>query len=330
MNNSLYLSVVIISRNEEKNIAGCIESVIEATKTINDSEIILADSASTDNTIEIAKKYPIKIVQLRASWRLSPAAGCYIGFLHSKGKYIQFIGGDMILDRDWFKRALPVLEKKKEVAGVSGICTQETYGRTKARELTEYSNLPVGEVTSFAGATLFKRHVLSEVGAFNPWLRAVEEGELCYRIVDKGYKLIQLPHHITHHLGRWEESYRSFVKKKIRYTIAQGQILRYSLNKKRIFAWRLKEYKFKLLGAFLIILGFLALAGAVLGYIIMVYVWITGIFAVFLWMLYETRKVKDAAKLLVTQTLKSPFFVWGFFEPKKDTDAYPTDVKVLK
>lgn len=44
------LSVCIISKNEEKNIARCINSV----KNIAD-EIILVDTGSTDNTVEIAK-----------------------------------------------------------------------------------------------------------------------------------------------------------------------------------------------------------------------------------------------------------------------------------
>ena len=46
------LSVVIITYNEEKNIARCLDSV----KTIAD-EIIIVDSYSTDRTIPIAEKY---------------------------------------------------------------------------------------------------------------------------------------------------------------------------------------------------------------------------------------------------------------------------------
>jgi hypothetical protein len=41
------LSVVIISRNEERNIAGCIESVLKATEDIDACEIVLVDSTST-------------------------------------------------------------------------------------------------------------------------------------------------------------------------------------------------------------------------------------------------------------------------------------------
>jgi glycosyltransferase involved in cell wall biosynthesis len=50
------LSVVIITYNEEKNIARCLDSVM----TIAD-EIIIVDSYSTDNTIPIAEKYNARI-----------------------------------------------------------------------------------------------------------------------------------------------------------------------------------------------------------------------------------------------------------------------------
>lgn len=330
-NYSHTLSVVIISRNEERNIAKCIESVLKATEDIDACEIVLVDSASTDRTVEIAAKYPIRILQLNSSCPLSPAAGFYTGFLNTSGKYIQFQCGDTILDENWFKNALPVLEKNEQVAGVAGIITQEMYDSEMAKRYDEYNrNLQMGSVRHFAGDSLFRRDVLSEVGAFNPYLGAGEEGELCYRIITKGYRLLKLPFHMSHHVGCAEERYLYFIKKILRYTVSQGQILRYSLTDKQIFYWRLKEYKFKLISAFLIAFGFLSLTTTVLGHIIMLCIWITGIFAVFLWMLYETRKVKDAVKLLVTQSIKSPFFVWGFLKHKEDPNAYHTDVRTIQ
>lgn len=53
----LPLSVIITTYNEEINVAECIESVSWA------DEILLVDSFSTDQTVEIARRYPIKILQ---------------------------------------------------------------------------------------------------------------------------------------------------------------------------------------------------------------------------------------------------------------------------
>lgn len=50
------LSVCIITKNEEKNISRCLESI----KNIAD-EIIVVDTGSTDKTVEIANKYESKV-----------------------------------------------------------------------------------------------------------------------------------------------------------------------------------------------------------------------------------------------------------------------------
>lgn len=50
------LTVIIISKNEEANIERCLKSVSFA------DEIIVLDSGSTDNTVEIAKKYTDQVV----------------------------------------------------------------------------------------------------------------------------------------------------------------------------------------------------------------------------------------------------------------------------
>jgi glycosyltransferase involved in cell wall biosynthesis len=50
------LSVIIITKNEEENIRGCLESVRFS------DEIVVVDSESTDNTIEICKEFTDKIL----------------------------------------------------------------------------------------------------------------------------------------------------------------------------------------------------------------------------------------------------------------------------
>lgn len=51
------VSVIITTYNEDVNIADCIESVLWA------DEILVVDSFSTDRTVEIAEKYPVKLMQ---------------------------------------------------------------------------------------------------------------------------------------------------------------------------------------------------------------------------------------------------------------------------
>jgi glycosyltransferase involved in cell wall biosynthesis len=52
------LTVVVITKNEKKNIADCLKTVSGWA-----DEVIVVDDFSTDNTVEIAKRYATKVIQ---------------------------------------------------------------------------------------------------------------------------------------------------------------------------------------------------------------------------------------------------------------------------
>ena len=49
------VTIVVTTKNEEKNIESCLESI--ANQTWEFTEIIVVDNFSTDRTTEIAKRY---------------------------------------------------------------------------------------------------------------------------------------------------------------------------------------------------------------------------------------------------------------------------------
>src|SRR5512140_1055596 len=117
---STSLSIVIIARNEAANIARTIESVLRAAARWPDAEILLVDSASTDETVEIARRYPINIVRLDPSWFLSVAAGRHIGMHYTRGELILHMDGDMELDSEWVERSVLYMLAHPQVAAVGG------------------------------------------------------------------------------------------------------------------------------------------------------------------------------------------------------------------
>jgi len=77
------ISVIIITKNEEKNIRGCLESVLWA------DEIILVDAFSSDATVEIAKEFTEHIFQKE-----------WAGFANQKAYALSLARNEWVLSLD--------------------------------------------------------------------------------------------------------------------------------------------------------------------------------------------------------------------------------------
>jgi glycosyltransferase involved in cell wall biosynthesis len=89
------LSVIIITKNEEKNIRDCLESIKWA------DEIIVVDAFSNDRTIEIAKEYTTKVFQRE-----------WIGFADQKDYALSLATNEWILSLDADERVSHTLRSK--------------------------------------------------------------------------------------------------------------------------------------------------------------------------------------------------------------------------
>ncbi len=98
------LSVILITKNEEKNLARCLESVRFA------HEVVLVDSGSTDTTIEIAQNFSnVKIIQTQ-----------WFGFVENKKIALQNTQHDWIFWIDADEEApVELAEEWKSVSASS-------------------------------------------------------------------------------------------------------------------------------------------------------------------------------------------------------------------
>jgi len=130
----LLVSVIIRCYNEEKNIGKLLHGIME--QSIKDLEIIVVDSGSTDKTLTVAKRYPVKIVNI------SPAD---FSFGHSLNKGCEIATGDFIviasahvypLYKDWIEKLLNPFSNPK-IALV--------YGKQQGGENTKFAEHQVFE-----------------------------------------------------------------------------------------------------------------------------------------------------------------------------------------
>ena len=79
-------------------------------------EVIIVDGYSTDDTVEIAKRYGCKIVYENAG---TIGGARNIGVENSTGKYIAFTDSDCIVDKNWLKNLIGQFTDEK-IASVGG------------------------------------------------------------------------------------------------------------------------------------------------------------------------------------------------------------------
>lgn len=324
------LSVIAVGRNESLHIERCLQSLIKGTKRFSDHEILYIDSASSDNTVETAKKFPIKIYQLKPDWPLSASAGRYIGCLHARGDYLFFIDGDTILYHNWLEKGVSYLQENPDVGAVAGSVheifeneTGQQVGFMKHRY--GHQNTPREEKT-MGGIALYRRSILNQVGTFNPFLAADEEPELGFRIRRAGYKLIRLPDTMAITYGPERQTFRELFRRYHSKLFAYGTTLRYC-QKNGFFKQYLFERLDHLLSYIIAWFIFLIICIVAVRYGFIFYFFLIGFL---IGVVIKFLKPSLYRRLLISFVKRSLMLIrtiQSYFAAKPDDpEKYPTDV----
>jgi Glycosyl transferase family 2 len=229
----LTVSIIIKALNEERHIGAAIESGLAALKGMR-GEVILADSASADRTIDIARRYPIKIVQLTNIEDRSCGAGAQLGFQYSKGRYVWLVDGDMEMKPGFLASAIQFLESHPDVAGVGGMLTEHETSNLEyvKRRANEYSIRRPGLVTRLDGGGLYRRAAIESVGYLTDRnIHGSEELELGARLIARGWRLARLPLPDVDHHGHSGSAYRLLWRRLVSgVSFADGEVVRAAIG----------------------------------------------------------------------------------------------------
>ena len=109
------ISVIVPTYNEEENIADCLRSIFAQKYPKNKLEVIVVDDSSTDMTVQMAKKFPVRVISHNNK---HGEVGKMIGFKKATGDYAVYIDADIRLrGRGWFGKMLLPLRNGPKIIG---------------------------------------------------------------------------------------------------------------------------------------------------------------------------------------------------------------------
>jgi glycosyltransferase involved in cell wall biosynthesis len=216
------VSVILLTKNSASTVQKSIESIFKQTR--QPDEVVVVDGNSSDGTLDVVKKYPVKLVS-------EPGLGFgyarNLGVKNASGDIVFFIDSDCYAEPDWINNALPDFDLESEIVGVTGLTRLWNEESGVARFLAYVGgriNMPTEKRTVKIAPTMnlaLKHEVISNVGAFDDTLIRCEDTDLTYKI-SKHHKILYDPSVVVWFRGA--PNLRVASRKCVRHFIGVGQL----------------------------------------------------------------------------------------------------------
>jgi glycosyltransferase involved in cell wall biosynthesis len=171
------VSVIIPTKNSSKTLAKCLESV--KNQDYKNIEIIVVDNNSTDNTLEIAKRYTNTI------YTFSPERSSQVnyGVERSSGKYIYRVDSDFVLEPELVSEAVNEAEFNNYGAIIIHNTSDPTvsfWAKVRKFERDMYDSDDLNIAVRF-----IRKDAFLHVGGFDKRLVYGEDYDLHNRIIER-------------------------------------------------------------------------------------------------------------------------------------------------
>jgi glycosyltransferase involved in cell wall biosynthesis len=229
---AIKLSVVVKALNEAEKIEACLRSLLAATDP-RETEIIVADSLSEDATVEIAMRFPVRVVQLRHREDRGCGSAGQLGFQVATGDRLLLVDGDMEINPAFIEAAHAALDADPKLAGVGGQIIDKVMTLEFQRRNQKVSgNLRPGIHQHLNGGGMFRMAALRQTGYLTDRnLHACEELELGLRLTALGWHCRRLDIPAVYHYGHRTAPFRLLLARwRTKYVFGQGELLRARLG----------------------------------------------------------------------------------------------------
>jgi glycosyltransferase involved in cell wall biosynthesis len=234
MKNEKHISVIIPNYNVASTIGKCLESAFSSR--YKNFEVVVVDDCSRDNSVEIIKEYPCRLVQIDRHSGASKARNT--GVQNSRGEILFFVDADCLLQRDTLALADIAFSEDKNII-IGGTYTKIPYDddffstfqsifinyfETKHRDTPDYIA---------THAMIIDKQTFRDNGGFKEgfFLPILEDVEFSHRLRRAGYRLIINPEILVQHIFNFSllKSLQNAARKSMYWTI-------YSLKNRDLLA----------------------------------------------------------------------------------------------
>lgn len=233
------LSVVIPALNSASTISLTLFSIFSNNFPREMFEVLVVDNGSSDKTVEIAKKYPVKVFYC-SKRGIGPPRN--FGARMAQGEIVCFTDSDCVVGKDWLKRIFNFFHENPKADGVGGPVFPYPHYQNKIQRLTgelfvedqgypkEITKVQFGSSHGiiFGSNSAYKREAFLSVGGYS------EPGgsnlELAWRLALKGRNLFFNPDLKVYHI--FPTNLKAILKQQFRWGAQLTQMKRmHNVNK---------------------------------------------------------------------------------------------------
>lgn len=170
------VSIIIPTMNSARSL----EDLLKSINSKSLSEIIIVDSMSKDDTVEIANDYKCKILEIDAN----RSRARNIGAVNAQFDILLFLDSDMIIEDKLLSECIEMSENYdalifRELSTGSGIIAKERRFQRLGYFHSMYLESP----------RCLRKTIFSALGGYDEDMEGFEDLDLTSRIVEKGYKI---------------------------------------------------------------------------------------------------------------------------------------------
>ncbi len=218
MKSETFISIVIPNFNNASTISKCLEVIFSSR--YRNFEVIVVDDCSDDNSVDVIKGFPCRLIELKEHCGTSKARNT--GALNSEGDFIFFIDSDCLIKEDTLSiinKTISSIDRDVIVGGTYSIMPYDSgfFNQFQAVFVNYFETRRPDKPDYIAAhAMVINREIFMKSEGFpERFMPIIEDVEFSHRLKKQGYRLIINPEIEVRHIFNFNlhRSVKNAIKK---------------------------------------------------------------------------------------------------------------------